>query len=73
MYSPATAGSIITACTVLHNIMVASKYPLPPESDILLEMDHQDDDDDLTENDTFPNNINVGNVLRQHLIREYFN
>lgn len=45
MYTPATAGSIITACVVLHNIMIAVKYPLQLEADIIAEMDDHDEDD----------------------------
>lgn len=46
MYTPATAGSIITACAVLHNIMITERYPLPLEAEIIAEMDEHDEDED---------------------------
>lgn len=65
MYSPETAASIITACAVLHNVMVLTKYPLPTEEEILNEMDEP-------ENDIQIENNNAGNVARRNLILEYF-
>lgn len=35
MYSPPRAGNIITACAVLHNIMLEVNYPMPSDEDIL--------------------------------------
>lgn len=73
MYSPATAGFIITACAVLHNIMVDSKYPLPPEADIIGAMD--DPNNNLNEfvADNDPLVIrNAGFRAREQLIREFF-
>lgn len=39
MYSPAVAGNIIISCFVLNNIMIESRYPLPPEADIDAQID----------------------------------
>lgn len=67
MYSPETAASIITACAVLHNVMVLTKYPLPTEEEILNEMDEPENDIQLE-----IENNNAGNVARRNLILEYF-
>lgn len=72
MYTPATAGSIITACAVLHNIMVAERYPLPLEADIINEMDDHDEEDLLPINYNPANIVNEGNAARNRLIREFF-
>ena len=34
MYSSAKSGTIINTCVILHNVMVAEGYPLPPSEEI---------------------------------------
>lgn len=71
MYSPVAAGSIITACAVLHNIMIEANYHLPPEDEIAAQIDDPDDD----ENIVFRNPIailNAGKLARSNMIRAYF-
>lgn len=72
MYTPATAGSIITSCVVLHNIMIAVKYPLPLEADIIAEMDDHDEDDLPNLHYNAAQIVNAGNVARNRLVREFF-
>lgn len=72
MYSPATSGSIITACAVLHNIMVDAKYPLPPEAEIADEMDDEDIDVvHIIENGPIAIR-NAGFLARANLVGEFF-
>lgn len=71
MYSPATSGSIITACAVLHNIMILSKYPMPSETEILDEMEALPEDHIEIE-DNVVSILNAGNIARTNLVREYF-
>lgn len=75
MYSPSVAGTIITACAVLHNIMVDAKYPLPTEEEIEEQMEESNDNSD----DEFQNHHmselrirRAGFVARNNLIRENF-
>ncbi|KAJ3661712.1 hypothetical protein Zmor_006099 [Zophobas morio] len=50
-YAPVKAGSIMNACAILNNFMVARNLPLRPEHEILEHMDDpgndDNDDDDL--------------------------
>ncbi|KAJ3649496.1 hypothetical protein Zmor_021236 [Zophobas morio] len=76
-YAPVKAGSIINACAILHNFMVARNVPLPPEHEILEHMDDpgDNDDDDLVPEQP-PNEarmINVALETRARLIRQHFN
>lgn len=71
MYSPAAAGSIITACAVMHNIMIDAKYPFPPEDEIAAQIDEPDDDEHVV----FRNPIailNAGKLARSNMIRAHF-
>lgn len=67
MYSPLAAGQIITACAVLHNIMIDANYPLP-------DMDEEDDEDEeiLGQDECPIAETNVGQALRRNVIRDYF-
>lgn len=71
MYSPKTAGSIIVACVVLHNIMIYAKYPLPREEDIAEEISDDESENENEEYDALPVR-NIGNAARTALIREHF-
>lgn len=71
MYSPKTAGSIIVACVVLHNIMIDAKYPLPREEDIAEQISDDESENENEEYDAL-NVRNIGNAARIALIREHF-
>lgn len=71
MYSPATAGRIINACAVLHNILLDANYPMPPEEEIA----EQADDDDEEEEDRILDAQQVlvaGNRIRDQIVQQYF-
>lgn len=48
IYSPATSGTIINACAVLHNMMLDRNLALPSEEEINFQInnvdDHENDD-----------------------------
>lgn len=74
MYSPSVAGTIITACAVLHNIMIDAKYPLPPQEEIKEQMEGSDDDGDEFQSHHM-SELHIrraGMVARNNLIRENF-
>lgn len=76
MYDPATAGSIINACAVLHNIMIASNYPLPNEEEILNTVQTEGDDEEtapaMSQNVTAVQFRMEGTRARSQLINSYF-
>lgn len=72
MYSPVISGTIITACAVLHNIMILSRYPMPSEAEIMDEMDAFVEDNIEIE-DSENNILTAGNASRTNLVQEYFN
>lgn len=78
MYSPARAGNIIIACTVLHNLMVRAKYPEPPEREIAwnVEWERRNAEAVVVEEAELVLNSNnicvLGFAARDRLIREFF-
>lgn len=75
MYSAERAGDIIVACVVLHNFMVRSKYPEPPEREIIWNIEWERRNNDLADQglEMNANNIrDLGVAARDRLIRQYF-
>lgn len=71
MYSPATAGRIINACAILHNILLDANYPMPTEAEIA----EQADTDDEEEEEEILNEYHVladGNRIRDQIVQQYF-
>lgn len=72
MYCPATAGLIINACFVLHNMLIEAKYPLPTEEEISEEIDDQEEEmeDEVALN---PHSLILAGIqARNKVVREYF-
>lgn len=71
MYSPATAGRIINACAILHNILLDANYPMPTEAEIA----EQADTDDEEEEEGILDEYHVladGNRIRDQIVQQYF-
>lgn len=67
-YDPQTASKIINACAVLHNIFILNNYPLPPEEEIIDEMELQDYIIDIPDNVIHV----LGVSERNQVVRNFF-
>lgn len=72
MYSPTTAGKIINACVVLHNLLIDNNYPLPPEDEIRLYMDQPDMEPACVIGNALHMRV-AGFRARDQVVREFFN
>ncbi|KAJ3640756.1 hypothetical protein Zmor_027299 [Zophobas morio] len=75
-YSPTKAGSIINACTILHNIMIHRNLPLPEEHEIQNYMDDHEDEDLFAQPVANEHEARIGNLAQQNrarVIQFYFN
>lgn len=68
------AGTIIAACAILHNLMIRENYPLPPENEIVDQMNQPDDfanDDGCVALPT-ARVKHAGDLERANMIRQHF-
>lgn len=70
LYSPVKAGRIINACAVLHNILINSNYPLPPEEDIAEQMNDPELEPFVMLDEQAI--INAGKQVRDRVVRAFF-